>query len=346
MSNGFDESKVNRDRDTGQFDFKDKIGTTAAPMSSRQRLFATTYATADNALDAAMETQEFADTYVLSHDADGYHVADDEGFYSEDMDAFVALDHDGTVESAEFDGNQPQDSRLLEGQAPGWQATVKELGPVQDFRNGTADRVRIYNVMPFTERRNEDREFETDDEANLFYVCADNPDRPDKPEPKEYSDKEVDRALDAINYGPHRMSYEDEQRITAIHATMNDRQVEAVVAANAMDGGTYTPLQEANLMMQADRIPYTPYVDGYEDMNNDQRVGCTMLENRMAPKDLQAVYDGPNARYVNVEAYGRDLQENGDASTCGTGFINENRGMPDVDAYSAEQVDQWIAEHR
>lgn len=175
MRKSYDESKHVRNQ-LGQYADKTKESKPGEiPMTDRERVFATTYATADDAFNAAVETQEAQDTFILSHDADGYHMADDTTFFSEDKDATLRFNEQGIIADEYFEGDAPQAYERECEWAGGWQDDMRQLDPVRDFLDGDASRVRLYTVIPHIERENGDGEWEECDDP-YFYVCADNPD--------------------------------------------------------------------------------------------------------------------------------------------------------------------------
>lgn len=157
----------------------------------------------------------------------------------------------------------------------------------------------------------------------------------------EYSLQQVHDAMDSINYNPYKpTSPADLQRLTAIVEHLDEHQRQAVAAMNEFDD--YDADEEANIMMQADDIPFNEFDDRYLGMDEDKQIGYYMFDNGLGPSDVQALYDGPHGSYVDVEQYGRDLRLGGDVTVAGNGLIFNNDDMPSTDTYSREEIDQWI----
>lgn len=198
MTATYHESDHPRDN-TGKYTDKNKTAKPGElPLNATDRMLATTYATADDALNAAMENQEFYDTYMLTHDIDGYHVKNDDNFYSEDKDATIRFNEPGIIVDEYFDGDTPQAYCREHAEAGGWQDDMRQLDPVRDFLDGDAERVRIYNVEAHVERENGDGEWEESDEP-FFYLCADNPDE----EARRTFEQQINDKLTATYTDPH-----------------------------------------------------------------------------------------------------------------------------------------------
>lgn len=233
----------------GRYTDKIKTGKPDELPTDSGDIFTTTYDTAEDALAAALREQEFYDTYILTHKTDGYHVAQDDNFYSEGMTAIANMEPDTNVIDPDsilfIDGHEPDEYSLEHGQADGWQYRLSRLEPVEQWMNGDADSIRIYNVQPLIP--DDDDEYSTD--HDYFLVCA------------EYVDKTPQnvRLSGDLNHQISQLSdqYDGDTAETALHVdnalttltTSNDPTTESTAMAWVAVGLDREPRQTATQIM-------------------------------------------------------------------------------------------------
>lgn len=163
---------------------------------------------------------------------------------------------------------------------------------------------------------------------------------------EEYAIHDTDISIPDLDIDVSEYSNLSDLNILA--ATLADHQevnLEAVSLCADQIASDITPLQYANLIIQADEIPYYSYdffgIEHSGTWSNDEKFGYTLLEDSPVREYLE---EHDMFGYFDVEKYGRDNSQN--CTLTDDGYLDNAADFPDVDFYDRDELKEIIEDER
>lgn len=163
---------------------------------------------------------------------------------------------------------------------------------------------------------------------------------------EEYAIHDTDISIPDLDIDVSEYSNLSDLNILA--ATLADHQevnLEAVSLCADQIASDITPLQYANLIIQADEIPYYSYdffgIEHSGTWSNDEKFGYTLLEDSPVREYLE---EHDMFGYFDVEEYGRDNSQN--CTLTDDGYLDNAADFPDVDFYDRDELKEMIEDER
>lgn len=117
-------------------------------------------------------------------------------------------------------------------------------------------------------------------------------------------------------------------------------------------GGDLSKSELANLLFQEEKLPFFSYeFEGSENpvvlnsLSEEEKLGYTMIEQDPNLKSFLGTYEigtSTIGSYVDVGAIGRDFSLNGYVDLHEKGYLDTRMGMPDLNAYSMDEIKQEL----
>ena len=155
---------------------------------------------------------------------------------------------------------------------------------------------------------------------------------------EEYAIHDTDISIPDLDIDVSEYSNLSDLNILA--ATLADHQevnLEAVSLCADQIASDITPLQYANLIIQADEIPYYSYdffgIEHSGTWSNEEKFGYTLLEDSPVREYLE---EHDMFGYFDVEKYGRDNSQN--CTLTDDGYLDNAADFPDVDFYDRDDL--------
>ena len=163
---------------------------------------------------------------------------------------------------------------------------------------------------------------------------------------EEYAIHDTDISIPDLDIDVSEYSNLSDLNILA--ATLADHQevnLEAVSLCADQIASDITPLQYANLIIQADEIPYYSYdffgIEHSGNWSNEEKFGYTLLEDSPVREYLE---EHDMFGYFDVEKYGRDNSQN--CTLTDDGYLDNAADFPDVDFYDRDELKEIIEDER
>ena len=163
---------------------------------------------------------------------------------------------------------------------------------------------------------------------------------------EEYAIHDTDISIPDLDIDVSEYSNLSDLNILA--ATLADHQevnLEAVSLCADQIASDITPLQYANLIIQADEIPYYSYdffgIEHSGTWSNEEKFGYTLLEDSPVREYLE---EHDMFGYFDVEKYGRDNSQN--CTLTDDGYLDNAADFPDVDFYDRDELKEIIEDER
>lgn len=165
---------------------------------------------------------------------------------------------------------------------------------------------------------------------------------------EEYAihDYEYNGGLEALGYTPSEYTNLDDLNIlaaTLVSQSPAASEFEAIrlcAEQNAMDSG---PLDYANLVLQADEIPFYGYdfeeIQYADTWTNEEKLGRTLLEGSPIINTLNAAN---LLDYFDFERYGSDHAHN--CTLADEGYLDCAADFPDLDFYDEDELKEMAAD--
>lgn len=161
---------------------------------------------------------------------------------------------------------------------------------------------------------------------------------------EEYAihDFEFDGALAAINYRPNEYTSLDDLNILAASlADHSDVNLESVYLCAEQIATDLSPLQYANMIVQADEIPFYSYdftgIEYSGNWSNEEKLGYTLMEGSPVKEYLD---QADMLEYFDFEKYGREHAHN--CTLADDGYLDNAADFPDVDFYDKDELKEMI----
>lgn len=159
---------------------------------------------------------------------------------------------------------------------------------------------------------------------------------------EEFAIHDTDIMVDGLDYQPGEWtSLEDLNILAATLADHHEANLEAVSLCADQLASDLSPLQYANLVVQADEIPFFSYdfegVEYSQDWSNEEKLGYTLMEDSPVKEYLE---EKDMIEYFDFKKYGREHSY--DCTLVDNGYLDNVADYPDVDFYDKDELKEMI----